>query len=103
MMPERMDGPSVDAVRRLDPSAQGRAWRITKMPKGSKATGLKRLPINSKITSEDLRQRWARFDEAEVAAIRTAVDLVMQVQAKYGLDKRQAQIAVAVWANGRDF
>jgi hypothetical protein len=58
---------------------------------------------NRKITSVDLRRRWGKFDEVELGAITSTADLVMQVQAKYGLDKRQAQAAVDVWANGRDF
>ena len=61
------------------------------------------IASNPKITSIDLRRRWGKLDEVELAAIRTSADLVMQVQAKYGLDKRQAQADVDVWANGRDF
>jgi hypothetical protein len=61
------------------------------------------VPTSRRLTSIDLRERWGKFDEVELAAIVTTADLVMQVQAKYGLDKRQAQVAVDVWANGRDF
>jgi hypothetical protein len=73
------------------------------MPKILSHTEPIRLPVSPKITAQDVRQRWGEFDDAEVAAIRTTVDLVMQVQAKYGLDKKQAQAAVEAWANGRDF
>ena len=44
---------------------------------------------NRKITLVDLRRRWGKFDEVELAAITSTADLVMQVQAKYGLDKRK--------------
>jgi hypothetical protein len=67
----------------------------------------KRLPkgpaLSAKITVSDVRQRWSAFDEAELRAIRNSADLVMQVQAKYGLDKNQAQTNVDVWAKGRNF
>jgi hypothetical protein len=58
---------------------------------------------HSKITLDDLRRRWGKFDEAELAAIRTKTGLVTQIQAKYGLDKIQAQTNVDLWAKGRDF
>ena len=57
----------------------------------------------SKITLDDLRRRWGKFDEAELATIRTKTGLVMQIQEKYGLDKVQAQANVDLWAKGRDF
>ena len=55
----------------------------------------------SRITLGDLRGRWGKFDDAELAAIRNNTDLVIQVQAKYGWDKSEAQRRVDVWANGR--
>ena len=44
-----------------------------------------------------------QIDNEELAAIRTPADLVMQIQANYGLDKKQAQRAVGAWKNGRVF
>lgn len=66
---------------------------------------IRNTPIAStpRITSIDLRRRWGKFDDVELAAIKTTADLVMQIQAKYGLDKGQAQTEVKVWANGRNF
>ena len=63
----------------------------------------KGVALNPEITVSDLRRRWGKFDEAELAAIRNNADLVMQIQAKYGLDKREAQTSVDLWAKGRDF
>jgi hypothetical protein len=57
----------------------------------------------SKITLDDLLRRWGKFDEAELEAITSNADLVTQIQTKYGLDARQAQTNVDLWANGRDF
>ena len=54
-----------------------------------------------KFSLDDLRRRWGKFDETELAAIRDSADLVMQIQAKYGLDKEQAQTRVDLWAAGR--
>ena len=55
------------------------------------------------ISAADLRQRWDRFDDREAKAIRNRRDLVRFVQAKYGLEKDQAQTNVDVWAAGRMF
>jgi hypothetical protein len=55
------------------------------------------------ISAADLRQRWSRFDDREAKAIRSRRDAVRLVQAKYGLDKDQAQTNVDVWAAGRVF
>jgi hypothetical protein len=54
-----------------------------------------------RITLGDLRGRWGKFDDAELAAIRNNADLVKQVQAKYGWDKSEAQRRVDIWADGR--
>ena len=45
--------------------------------------------LNPRITVSDIRKRWGKFDEAELAAIMGNGDLVAQIQAKYGLDKEQ--------------
>jgi hypothetical protein len=52
---------------------------------------------------DDLRTRWGKFDDVELAAIRSSSDLVRQIQAKYGLDKAQAQTNFDIWAHGREF
>jgi hypothetical protein len=54
--------------------------------------------LNPRITPPDIRARWGRFDEVELAAIKSRSDLVMQIQAKYGLNKLQAETNVDVWA-----
>ena len=55
------------------------------------------------ISVASLRQRWDRFDDRELKAIRSRRDLVRLVQARYGLDKNQAETNVDVWAAGRVF
>ena len=59
--------------------------------------------VHPKITVGELRRRWGKFDETDLASIKSIVDLVTQVQAKYGLDKTQAQDRVNLWVDGRDF
>jgi hypothetical protein len=59
--------------------------------------------LNLTIGVADMRQRWGKLDETELAAIKSRGDLVKQIQAKYGLDKPQAETNVDVWANGRQF
>lgn len=68
-----------------------------------KSTETLSATLNPKISLDDLRRRWGKFDETELAAIKSNTDLVMQIQAKYGLDKKQAQTRVDLWANGREF
>ena len=61
-------------------------------------------PISDqKIGIADIRRAWGELDEAELAAVKSRADLVMQVQAHYGLDKSQAQTRVDLWAVGREF
>jgi hypothetical protein len=59
--------------------------------------------LNSKISTPDIRERWANFNEVELAKIKSRSDLVRQIQAKYGLNKLQAETNVDVWAKGRQF
>ena len=71
------------------------------MRKTTKSTG---VPISAPgISVADLRRRWGKLDDRELAAIKTRRDLVRQLQGKYGLDKAQAQTNVDVWADGRVF
>ena len=55
------------------------------------------------IVISDMRRAWGELDEVELAAVKSRADLVMQVQANYGLDKNQAQTRVDLWAHGREF
>ena len=82
-------GPQRPAPRKEEPVTQGIS---VKSEQGSS-------PL--RITLGDLRGRWGKFDDAELAAIRNNADLVKQVQAKYGWDKSEAQRRVDIWADGR--
>jgi hypothetical protein len=73
------------------------------MKKTTKSTGIAIVLAAPKITVADLRRRWGKLDDRELAAIKTRRDLVRQIQSKYGLDKAQAQTNVDVWADGRVF
>ena len=57
--------------------------------------------MNQRIGVRDIGQRWGRFDEVELAAIKSRSDLVRLIQAKYGLNKLQAETNVDVWESGR--
>ena len=59
--------------------------------------------MNQRIGVRDIGQRWGRFDEVDLAAIKSRSDLVRLIQAKYGLDKLQAETNVDVWESGRRF
>jgi hypothetical protein len=71
------------------------------MKKTTKSTGVS-IAVPA-ISVADLRRRWGKFDDRELAAIKTRSDLVRRIQGKYGLDKAQAQTNVDVWAEGRVF
>ena len=49
----------------------------------------------------EIAQKWSKFSESEIAALKTKDELVSQVQAKYTLDKIQAQKDVDAFAKGR--
>ena len=57
--------------------------------------------LNQRIGVRDIGQRWGKFDEVELAAIKSRSDLVRLIQAKYGLNKLQAETNVDVWESGR--
>jgi hypothetical protein len=59
--------------------------------------------LNQRIGVRDIGQRWGKFDEVELAAIKSRSDLVRLIQAKYGLNKLQAETNVDVWESGRRF
>ena len=72
------------------------------MAKVLMSSNISGTPSRSKITLDDLLRRWGKFDEVELKAITTNADLVTQIKAKYGLDAKQAQTNVDLWAKGRE-
>jgi len=46
----------------------------------------------------EIQQKWGKFSAQEIAALKDKDDLVAQVQAKYTLDKPQAQRDVGAFA-----
>jgi hypothetical protein len=49
----------------------------------------------------EIEQRWGKFTAEEIGALQDKDDLVEQVQAKYAVDKAQAQRDVDAFAKGR--
>ena len=49
----------------------------------------------------EIQQKWGKFSAQEITALKDKDDLVAQVQAKYTLDKPQAQRDVDAFAKGR--
>ena len=49
----------------------------------------------------EIQQKWGKFSAQEITALKDRDDLVVQVQAKYQLDKAQAQRDVDAFAKGR--
>lgn len=49
----------------------------------------------------EIQAKWGKFSAQEIAALKSKDDLVAQVQAKYSLDKPQAQRDVDAFAHGR--
>lgn len=49
----------------------------------------------------EILQKWGKFSAQEIAALKDKDDLVVQVQAKYAIDKTQAQRDVDAFARGR--
>jgi len=72
-----------------------------KIVRSTKPAG--KILLNRRISVLDIRERWANFNEVELAAIKSRSDLVRRIQAKYGLNKMQAETNVDVWAKGRQF
>jgi hypothetical protein len=72
----------------------------TKAVKLSKTANVLR---SSGISVADLRLRWGKLNDRELAAIKSRHDLVRQIQSKFGLNRMQAQTNVDVWAAGRMF
>ena len=49
----------------------------------------------------EIQKQWSKFTYEEVSALKNKDDLVAKVQAKYALDKMQAQKDVDAFAKGR--
>lgn len=49
----------------------------------------------------EIEQKWGKFSSEEIVALKDKDDLVAQVQAKYSLDKTQAQRDLDAFARGR--
>ncbi len=49
----------------------------------------------------EIQHRWGKFDAQEITDLKDRDDLVAKVQAKYSLDKVQAQRDVDAFAKGR--
>ncbi len=49
----------------------------------------------------EIQQKWGKFSAQEITALKDKDDLVAKVQAKYQLDKPQAQRDVDAFAKGR--
>ena len=50
---------------------------------------------------KEIRAKWSKFSEEEVAALKGTNDLVTQLAAKYSLEKAQAQHDVDALMSGR--
>jgi hypothetical protein len=50
---------------------------------------------------KEIQQKWGKFDDQEISAIKDNDDLVAQVQAKYSIDETQAKRDVDAFAKGR--
>jgi hypothetical protein len=49
----------------------------------------------------EIAQKWSKFTDQDVSALKSKDDLVSQVQTKYQLDRVQAQKDVDAFAKGR--
>jgi len=49
----------------------------------------------------EIQQKWGKFSAQEISALKDKDELVAQVQAKYAVDKAQAQRDVDAFAKGR--
>lgn len=59
------------------------------------------VPANTAGMRAEIAQKWSKFTDQEVTALKSKDDLVTQVQSKYSLDKAQAQKDVDAFAKGR--
>lgn len=69
-------------------------------PSTNAATGQSTAEVKQIILKE-IGSKWSKFSEHELSALKNRDDLVMQVVAKYGLEKSQAQRDVDALMKGR--
>jgi uncharacterized protein YjbJ (UPF0337 family) len=60
-------------------------------------------PSTTRVTVADMRLRWGKFNDAELALIKHRTQLVQQIQDRYGRTRERADRDVEAWANGRVF
>ena len=58
-------------------------------------------PVTQDGMRDEIQQKWGKFTAQEIAELKDRDDLVAQVQAKYSIDKIQAQRDVDAFAKGR--
>jgi hypothetical protein len=69
-------------------------------PETSAKTSESASEIKQSVLKE-IRAKWSKFSEEEVAALKGSNDLVTQLAAKYSLEKAQAQRDVDALMKGR--
>jgi hypothetical protein len=70
------------------------------MSDGTQPVTGKAQPPSAGMRNE-IQQKWGKFSSQEISALKDKDDLVAQVQAKYALEKNQAQRDVDAFAKGR--
>jgi len=58
-------------------------------------------PSSTSGMRQDIAAKWGKFCAQEIADLRDKDDLVAKVQAKYSLDRAQAQRDLVAFAKGR--
>lgn len=64
-------------------------------------TAASSTPANTTGMRAEISQKWSKFTDQDVSALKDKDDLIAQVQSKYQLDKAQAQKDVDAFAKGR--
>jgi hypothetical protein len=67
------------------------------------STSTPSTPEAGQTIRKDIKIKWEKFSELELASLKDRDDLVTQVVAKYGLEKVQAQRDVDALLKGREF
>ena len=70
------------------------------MTENAQATATSAQSSSSGMRSE-IAQKWSKFTDQEVSALKDKDELVAKIQSKYQLDKAQAQRDVDAFAKGR--
>lgn len=58
---------------------------------------------NRKIIVKEIQEKWGKFSEQDLVALKGKDDLVSQVKSRYNLDQAQAQKDVDALLSGRAF